>query len=293
MEKEKNLVASIVIPVYKDAEGLRDTLESLEHQSTSREYFEVIVCNDGALQEISEVCRQYRVTEVKIFPNRGSYYARNRGIEKAKCSYIGFVDADIKVSKDWVKIGMEQLKTYDYVTGPVDIDESKAHTWTERFEVATALNMKYYFEDYHFAPTANLWLKKKLFEEKGMFDERLRSGGDSDFGNRIYKAETYKMHYCDELSVLHPPRKYHSLVAKTKRVAIGTIDLKYIKNPNSPHKKLTKYVNRVLFHPWKFVLKKKYGFFERTVFYLMHRWFFTLHNYFQYQYEKKIGVGEN
>lgn len=286
MDNEKNLMATIVIPVYKDAQGLQDTLRSLEHQSISCDYFEIIVCNDGALQEISEVCKKYSVTEVKISPNHGSYYARNRGIEKAKCTYIGFVDADIKVNKDWVKTGIEQLKKYDYVTGPVDIDESKAHTWTERFEVATALNMKYYFEDYHFAPTANLWVKKQLFEEQGMFDERLRSGGDSDFGNRIYKAEIYKMHYCDELSVLHPPRKYHSLVAKTKRVAIGMMDLKYIKNPNSPHKKLTTYINRVLFHPWKFALKKKCRFFERVVFYCMHRWFFTLHNYYQYQYER-------
>lgn len=286
MVNKTNVMASIIIPVYKDAQGLRDTLDSLECQSIGIDCFEVIVCNDGALQEISKVCRKYPVTEVKISPNRGSYYARNRGIEKAKSKYIGFVDADIKVSKDWVKTGIEQLKTYDYVTGPVDIDSSKARTWTERFEVATALNMKYYFEDYHFAPTANLWVKKSLFEEKGMFDERLRSGGDSDFGNRIYQDARYKRQYCDELSVLHPPRRYRSLVAKTKRVAIGTVDLKRIKNPGCQPKKLSTYVNRVLFHPWKFALKQACSWRERTIFYLMHRWFFTLHNYYQYRYER-------
>ena len=128
MVNKTNVMASIIIPVYKDAQGLRDTLDSLECQSIGIDCFEVIVCNDGALQEISKVCRKYPVTEVKISPNRGSYYARNRGIEKAKSKYIGFVDADIKVSKDWVKTGIEQLKTYDYVTGPVDIDSSKART---------------------------------------------------------------------------------------------------------------------------------------------------------------------
>lgn len=287
MPKREQIIASVVIPVYKDCDGLRDTLESLKRQSFEQERFEIIVCNDGALETISSVCREYSVIEVKISPNRGSYYARNRGIEKSQGKYIGFVDADIQVSPDWVKKGVQLLKRYDYVSGPVDIDEAKAHTWTERFEVATALNMKYYFDDYHFAPTANLWVKRSLFDENAMFDERLRSSGDSEFGQRIYASGRYKRYFDETLRVLHPPRDYRALVAKTKRVAIGTVDLKRIREPEYTCKKGTQYVRRVLLHPWKFALKRECGAIDKAAFYLIHRWMFTLHNYYQYRYERE------
>lgn len=279
---------SVVIPVYADHVGLEDTLTSLEHQSTGRECFEVIVCNDGASDEISEVCRKHAVTEVSIRPNRGSYYARNRGIEKAQGEYIAFVDADIMVGKNWIKTGISELENHDYVTGPVDIDASKAHTWTERYEVATALNMKRFLEKDHFAPTANLWVRKAIFSELSMFDERLRSGGDNEFGQRVYRAGKFRIHYSEELRVVHPPRNYRQLVKKTKRVARGTIDLRRIRDPQVKPKKLRKYVSRVLFHPWKLVLKTECTPVEKAVFYLMLRWFFTLHNFYQFQYEREL-----
>lgn len=280
------LIVSVVIPVYSDADGLNDTLVSLERQSVGRDCFEVIVCNDGALEQISVVCREHCVTEIPISPNRGSYFARNRGIERAQGKYIAFVDADIKVNPDWIRVGIREMEENDYVTGPVDIDASRAHTWTERYEVATALNMKYFFEESHFAPTANLWVRRSIFDENAMFDETLRSGGDSEFGQRIYAQGKYRMKYEEQLHVLHPPRNYRSLVKKTKRVAKGTIDLKRRKNPDYRPKKWYLYVKEVLFKPWKLRLKTECTVPEKIVFYFMNRWRFALHRYYQFSYER-------
>jgi glycosyltransferase AglI len=60
------------------------------------------------------------VTEVSIVPNRGSYFARNRGIERAAGEDLAFVDADIVVPEDWLAVGRDALRSAEYVGGPVD-----------------------------------------------------------------------------------------------------------------------------------------------------------------------------
>src|SRR5690606_28065743 len=88
---------SVVIPVYRDAPGLADTLDSLDRQTLRPTEYEIIVSNDGGDPEVRALCEARGVTEVSIVPNRGSYFARNRGIERTAGENLAFVDADIIV----------------------------------------------------------------------------------------------------------------------------------------------------------------------------------------------------
>ena len=101
-EKEVPSFVSVIIPVYKDAIGLKDTLESLNEQTIDRANFEIIVVNDGGDPDITALCEKYQVRVIEQKPNRGSYYARNKGLEISKGEFIAFVDADIKVPNDWL-----------------------------------------------------------------------------------------------------------------------------------------------------------------------------------------------
>lgn len=177
---------SVVIPVYKDYMGLEDTLQSLKNQTLSEDNYEIIVANDGADRRIRQICEKYGVKMVSISPNQGSYNARNRAIELSKGEYLAFVDADIEVTKDWLERGKEALEKYDYVAGDVIIDKSKLKNIAHYYEYCYGFPIKNYMHLRHFGVTANLFVRRRVFEELGGFDKRLRSGGDVEFGYRSY-----------------------------------------------------------------------------------------------------------
>lgn len=225
--KEKAIPSfiSVIIPVYKDADGLKDTLTSLHAQSIGRDKYEIIVVNDGGDTAVNELCSNYKVRVVEHKPNRGSYYARNRGIEISRGEFLAFVDADIKVPVDWLEKGVKALNDYDYIAGDINIDETKVKTLTNYYELKTAFPVRDFFLHKHFGPTANIFVKRKVFEEIGGFDERLQSAGDKEFGERIFRFTGFKQAHLKDIAVLHPPRDYRGLIKKLDRVYKGQNDL--------------------------------------------------------------------
>jgi glycosyltransferase AglI len=217
---------SVIIPVYKDPKGLEITLKSSINQTLPKDQYEIVVCNDGSDKEVTKVCEKYNIVRVvNTRPNKGSYGARNEAIKISKGKYIAFIDADIKASKDWLEKGYNLLRKYDYVGGRVDIDKTKLKTTAHYYEYLTAFNNEKKMNKDHYSPTANLFVKKEVIEDIGMFDERLKSGGDVEFGNRVYDSKKYNIFYSDKLKVVHPPRGYKALVKKNIRITKGRMDL--------------------------------------------------------------------
>lgn len=271
-EKVVSSFVSVIIPVYKDVEGLKDTLNSLSNQSIERDKYEVIVVNDGGEPAISDLCRSYQVQFVEYTLNRGSYYARNRGIEIAKGEYLAFVDADISVPIDWLEKGIRALEKYDYVAGDVRIDGEKVYTLTNYYELKMSFQVKTCFEGAHFGPTANLFVKRKVIEEIGGFDDRLHSGGDREFGDRIYRFTDFKMVHCEDIFVIHPPRDYKELLKKMVRVSKGLKDLSTIfpERFESPQIRFTEVLKAFLKPPCNVVYDQNYPFNRIMVF--LHFW---------------------
>lgn len=214
-------IISIIIPVFKDVNGLKDTLISLDNQSIPKTDYEVVVVNDGGDPEIIKLCEHFRVKIIEVKPNRGSYYARNRGIEASKGEYLAFVDADIKVPINWLEKGSLLLKKFDYIAGDIKIDESKVNSVTSLYEYLFSFMVTNYLKNFHYGPTANLFVRKKVFETAGGFDERLRSSGDWEFGDRLYRYFNFIQGFSKDITVIHPPRNYAELIKKFKRIRQG------------------------------------------------------------------------
>lgn len=266
-------IISVIIPVYKDVEGLKDTLDSLKNQTIGKDKYEIIVVNDGGEPTISDLCRSYQVSFIEYKPNKGSYYARNKGLEISKGEYLAFVDADIVVPPDWLEKGLRGLKEYDYVVGDIKIDDKKVKNLTNYYELKTAFPVDKYFEGAHFGPTANLFIKRKVVEEIGGFDRRFQSGGDREFGERVYRFTDFKMAYCKDLFVIHPPRDYRELLKKMVRVNKGLKDL-YVFYPErfeSPKIKFTDVLKEAIKPPYNVVYDQNYPF-RRTMVFLYFWW---------------------
>lgn len=94
---------SIIVPIYNAEKHLNKCLQSILMQTYKN--FELLLINDGSTDDSKELCEDYAHQDdrVKLFnqENKGVLSARLRGIEEAKGSFIGWVDADDWIEKEY------------------------------------------------------------------------------------------------------------------------------------------------------------------------------------------------
>lgn len=215
---------SIIIPVHGDLHGLEATLESIRAQQWDPSRVEVIVCNDGGGEAVSALAARFGCIEARLDQNRGSYAARNAGIRVARSRAIAFIDADELVTPGWLAAGTSALDHADYVGGNVVVDAGKSPSFWKRVDATFAFPVAKYLQVSRFAPTANLFVSRSVFEQLGGFDEALTSGGDQEFGARV-ASHDFIQRYCEQAVVIHGARSFMDQLRKARRTSRGNARL--------------------------------------------------------------------
>lgn len=215
---------SVIIPVCDDLVGLHITLESLLTKATPNVDVEVIVCNDGGSPEVSALASEFGVKEVKLPINVGAYGARNAGIRASTGRVLAFLDADERVDPAWLTRGLEISADTPYVGGQIIVDLPPEPTVAQRFDASFAFNLVRSLHDGYF-PTANLFVRREVFSAIGLFNERLRSSGDVEFGQRV-RAGGFEQAYCADAITHHPPRSFRQQLDRNRRISSGLAYLK-------------------------------------------------------------------
>ena len=233
---------SVIVPVYNDPEGIRETLHSMVKQSYEVEDYEVLVVDNGSTDATPEVIREFAADHQQVEVRferevQGSYAARNRGIEASEGDVLAFVDADMTVGEDWLAAVDRSMRTHDapYVGCDVDVVIEGNETLAAQYNQANAFPVAQYMENDNFAPTCCLVARRELFTDVGVFDERLVSGGDVEFGQRVHRAG-YDQRFEPNVVLTHPARdSVRGLVSKMFRVGRGLQQLtRYYPNLSSP-----------------------------------------------------------
>lgn len=226
MHNSNPLFLSIIIPVYNDSDRLKTCLNSLENQTYRKELYEVIVVDNNSEEDIESIVGQFSQAQITHESCRGSYVARNKGISIAKGTVFGFTDSDCIPSADWIEKGVETLlevSNCGLVAGEVQLflKNPKSPTVFEVYDSMNFLRQGYYIENYRFGATANLFTSKEVFEAVGLFAPDLKSGGDSEWGKRVFAAG-YTQVYADDVLVAHPARyQWKEIRKKAVRVTEG------------------------------------------------------------------------
>lgn len=155
---------SIVIPCYGQAHYLEDAIESALTQTV---LCEVIVVNDGSLDNTSEIAKKYPVRLVEK-TNGGLSSARNAGIAVAKGEYILTLDADDIITQDFI----EKTLGLDDIVGTQQQEFGDSHIlWINN-------NLHPTFEDFKKNNQINCCslFKKEIWEKVGGFDENMKLG---------------------------------------------------------------------------------------------------------------------
>ena len=97
---------TVVIPIYKVEEYLRECIDSILGQTYKN--LEIILVDDGSPDKCGKICDEYASKDDRCIvihqENQGLSGARNSGIQIAKGAYITFVDSDDYVNKDMIEI---------------------------------------------------------------------------------------------------------------------------------------------------------------------------------------------
>ncbi|PBQ33842.1 hypothetical protein CNR22_19330 [Sphingobacteriaceae bacterium] len=96
------MLVSIVIPCYNYALFLNDAVQSVVDQTYTK--WECLIIDDGSKDNTAEVAKQLAEKHTGVYyhykDNGGLSSARNYGIERAKGSFICFLDADDLLDKN-------------------------------------------------------------------------------------------------------------------------------------------------------------------------------------------------
>ncbi len=217
---------SIIMPVYNDGERLRLCLAALEKQTYPADRFEVIVIDNGSKQSPEAIVKEFPHAKFFLETRPGSYCARNKGLQEAQGDMLAFTDADCVPKPTWLENGIEAFQrepNAGLVAGRIDVffRDPKKPSFVEVYESVRAFPQKSYIDDHHYGATANMITSRANMNQIGPFNDALKSSGDKDWGNRVYKSGM-KLIYADDAIVEHPARySWSELYKKIARIAAG------------------------------------------------------------------------
>lgn len=216
-------IVSVIVPVYNDPAGIGATLDAVLEQSYPADRYEVIVADNNSTDETRDVVRSYceqhpeLVTLVVEDQIQGPAAARNSGIEHASGSVFAFIDADMTVDETWLESVVTSLskddRSYMGCTVETYVPEGR-ETLAAKYDRLFAFPMQEYIEKSKFAGTGCLVVRREVFETVGLFDSRLISAEDKEFGQRVHEAG-FDQYFESGITMYHPARS--SVIEQVKK----------------------------------------------------------------------------
>lgn len=182
---------SVIIPAYNAQHTIAKTLEALQKQDYP-DPFEVIVVDDGSVDDTARVVRGFSAVRYVYQVNAGPAAARNHGARIAKGVYLAFTDSDCVPRPDWISMLMRGFTQHEVavVMGGYGIANPD-------IPLASCVHREIVFRHARLMPdfpkvfgSYNFCVKKEIFGGVGGFDVSYRnaSGEDNDLSYKIGRA---------------------------------------------------------------------------------------------------------
>jgi glycosyltransferase involved in cell wall biosynthesis len=196
---------SVIVPVRNGAADLRALLPCLDRQTIASSDFEVVIGDDGSTDGGTEAIETADGhIRVAFGPPTNSYAARSRAVELSRAPVLAFCDADCRPEPDWLEQGLAALEGTDIVAGRIRFEVSEPRT------VWTLVDMDGSKDHEHqvrvgVAETANLFLRRELYDRVGGLDGSIPEYGDYEFVERCVAAGA-ELSFGPHAVVWHPTR---------------------------------------------------------------------------------------
>jgi glycosyltransferase involved in cell wall biosynthesis len=196
---------SVILPCLNEEGNLAQVLDALLGQDLPNNEFEIIVV-DGGSSDRSVALAQERGVRV-VNSERGVSRQRNLGAREASSSCLAFLDSDCIVGPDWLRRGLELLEAKGAVLAGGPIRSNQCPGWVGRaWDVHNNVRWRRLANQtdqfFRLITTANMFVRRNVFEEIDGFDEQLGSGEDYFFCCEIQRCGG-RIVFDGKLSVQH------------------------------------------------------------------------------------------
>jgi len=200
----RQFAVSVVVSTHNRQEDLRAALDSLLHQVGGVPYEVLIVdnnSNDDTRGVVEQAIESSPVPLTLLFePRQGVSYGRNTGILHARAGIIAITDDDCRPVPEWIASIVRAFDKYpdvDCIGGKV-VPAWPDHvpSWFNGLQTGPLATCEHGDEDRpvdadHAAMcllTANLALRRRVFEKVGMFSTEYPRGQDREIQLRMWRA---------------------------------------------------------------------------------------------------------
>lgn len=138
---------SIIIPVYNQEQKISASLYRIKRiLDSTLMTFEIIVVNDGSLDNTLDVLRKEesadpRIRIITYTPNRGKGFAVKLGVLESKGDIVIFTDGDLDISPEAIKEYVKKLDESDLVIASKAHPLSKVNAPLSRKILSRAFNL--------------------------------------------------------------------------------------------------------------------------------------------------------
>ena len=177
---------SIIIPTLNEEKHLPLLFESIKSQNFKD--LEIIVADAGSVDKTVEIAHNFGCKIIKGGrPARG----RNRGAKVAQGDLLLFLDADLKLPKDFLNKALREFKKRK-----LDIASFCLHPRTRKKIIKLGFNLFYnrpivFTQKFLAHGSMAILVKKNIFEKVGGFDEKINLAEDHYFVRQAAKIGKY------------------------------------------------------------------------------------------------------
>lgn len=230
MDLTKFPTVSVVVPCFNVEHVVEKCINALLAQDYPKENFSIIIVDDKSTDDTGKIIQQYQennqVKIIKHFRNRGLSAARNSGIKASKSQIIGFLDSDIVVRKDWIKLMLSVLRKPGIVAcmGDTKLPDRSAQENIDKFLYHPKRGVRQFDEDIPIEIPGfimgNSFVKRKALNQVGLFDETFNTWGgeDTDLAIRLWEQYPKGLRFTNKAIGNHyHKRELNSLLNNIKK----------------------------------------------------------------------------
>lgn len=194
---------SIIIAARNCEKDLPDTLSSIKTIDYPKENIEVIVIDDASTDDTASIAQKLSNKVIKRTVRGGCPGARNTGIMQSSNEIVVFVDADVSVTKNWLKKLVQPFKdNLVWATGGFIKNKINKENNLSKYK---QLDLEYRkrSKNTKSVPGSNSAFRRIVFEELGLFNTKLKGAEDTEISYKILNAG-YKLVFVEDAVIYHP-----------------------------------------------------------------------------------------